>query len=157
MHVWFITCPDNYQVKFKQACQSVCQVPIQLIFKEGTQLKCQRNVQVPIQVPHQLLCQIESSRDPQVFPGDIPSIIPVGSVFGESIGDPSGSTSDNPTKEPSPVTIINPDSDTGETTTKYTSHVPKKLKSDKPRFFKWNIKVDIQHVIPEPCQLKIQV
>ena len=59
--------PDNFQVNFPSEFQLVCQVPIQLNSKEGTQLKFQSNFQVPIQVPQQFICQIESSRDPRNF------------------------------------------------------------------------------------------
>ena len=52
--------------------------------------------------------QIYSIRVPRGVPRDIQSIIPVSPVFGESSGDPSGSSSDNPTKDLSLVPIANP-------------------------------------------------
>ena len=81
------TFPDNFQVKFPSECQLVCQVPIQLNIKEGTQLKRQRNFQVTIQVPQQYKFQIESSRNPRKFPRDMLSIMTSSPGFGYSNGD----------------------------------------------------------------------
>ena len=72
---------------------------------------------------HQLIFQIESNRDPRGFTRDMTSIIPVSPVFGYSNGDPSVIPSDNPTKDPSPVTIIKPAIMPIETPTKGISHV----------------------------------
>ena len=52
--------------------------------------------------------------------------------FGYSSWDTSEIPSDNPTKYPSTVTIINPTSVPNETTTKYPSHVQKEFPSSKP-------------------------
>ena len=84
--------------------------------KEGTQLKCQSNLQAPSQGQHQLVCQIDSIRYPRGFLGNIPSNMPVidlnkeptlAPVFEYSSGYASGSPSDNQTKDPYPVPIIN--------------------------------------------------
>ena len=93
----------------------MCQVKSQLNIKEVDQLKCQRNYQVPSQGPHQLIYQIESSRDPKVFPRDMTSIMLASLGFGESSGDPRVSPSDNLTKNTSPVPIIKPNNGTSET------------------------------------------
>ena len=123
------TYPDNFQVKAPSARQSVFQAPIKLNNKERAQLKCQRYFQVPIQGPKQLIYQIESNMATKGFPRDMPSIMSAGTVFGESSGDTSGSTSDKPTTHSSPVKIIKPSSGTSENPTKNTSHVTKELKS----------------------------
>ena len=127
------TCPYIFPVKAASVCQPVYQFPSQLNSKEGTQLKCQRNCQVPSQGSNQLICQIDPIRYPIGFPRDMTSIIPVSSGFVDSNFDTIGSTSDKPTKDPSPMPIINPSILTSETPTNDPSHVPKELKSDKPR------------------------
>ena len=53
-------------------------------------------------------------------------------VFGDSSGDPSRSTRDNPTKDTSPVTITKTSSLPIENQTKDTYHVSKELKISKP-------------------------
>ena len=52
-----------------------------------------------IQVPHQWIFKIKSSRDPRVFPRDMPSIMPVNPLFVYSNGDSSESTTTNKSVE----------------------------------------------------------
>ena len=77
------------------------------------------------QGPHQFIIKIYSSRYPRRFTRDIPSIMPVSTGFRESNGDTRGSPSDNQTKDPSLVSIINTSNGPSETKTKDPFHVPK--------------------------------
>ena len=60
------------------------------------------------------------------------SIIPINTGFGESNGDPSGSQSDNPTKDTSTVPIIKTESRPSENTTKVSFYVTRELNHAKP-------------------------
>ena len=95
-------------------------------------MKCQSNLQEPSQGPQQLILQIDPSRYPGGFPRDTPSIMSVSPVFVESSGDPSGSTSDKPTKNPSPVKTTKSFIVPSETPTKYPPHGIKELSIANP-------------------------
>ena len=117
----------------------MCQVPIKLKSKEANQLKRQRNCQIPRQEPHKLIYQIDLRKYPRVCPRYMPSIITVrysnkepntSLGFGDSSEDPSVSTSDHPTKDPSQVPIIKLFRTSSEIPTKDTSYVLKEFLSN---------------------------
>ena len=94
----------------------------------------------------------EPKHNPRGAPIRVTGISDTG--FWESSGDPSGSTSDKPTKHPFPVPIINPSSGSSEITKNFLPTCQRSCQVPNQATCSLHSQVEIQQVLQAPCQLQ---